>query len=660
MRKNAIYFLLFILASLTFGGCKTAKLSDALKKHALGEYYDAASIYRKVYAKTKPKKTVQRGMIAFNMGECYRLANNTAKAVSAYQNSLRYDYPDTTLVFRYAQMLHRAGRYPDAAKQYQAYLDSFPDYLLAKNGLEGCRLAVEWKANPSNYAVQRMDAFNSRRSDFCPMFLGTDNDLLYFTSSRDAVQGEKKSAITGQKNNDLFMVKKDENGKWQQPEPAEGSVNTEFDEGICGFSPDGSIMYYTFCEKDNSVAKTAEIRSSARSGASWAAGQRVAVTKDTFSVHAHPAMSPDGKFLYFVSDMPGGYGGKDIWRAAIGEANEYIYIENVGADINTPGDEMFPYFHADGTFYYSSNGLPGMGGLDLFAARYNVWLKRWEVENLKPPINSYSDDFGITFGTGGDFGFFSSNRNDGSGSDHIYAFSRPTYAVSLEGFVSTNEEVAIHNANVRMVGKDGSIERFISRVDGSYKASIKHAMDYVMMASAPGFLNKMKRLSTSNEQRDLLYYADFFLASLVKPVMIDNIFYDFDKATLRPESEEALDEVIVMLNDNPNVVIELSSHTDSKGSDEYNDKLSQRRAESVVNYLTGRGIEPERLSPMGYGETTPKTVTGQMAEIHDFVKEGDVLTEEFILTLTPEQQVIADQLNRRTEFKVLRTDFRLF
>ena len=659
MRKNATHFLLFFVCLLAFSACKTAKLSDAFKRHAMGEYYEAAAIYRKVYTKTKPKNTIQRGMVAFNMGECYRLVNNTSRAISTYKNAVRYNYPDTTLNFRYAQMLHKSGLYSEAEKQYQLYLDSFPDHILSKNGIEGCLMVPVWKKDPSSYSVQRADFFNSQRSDFCPMFLGTDNDLLYLTTSRDAVMGDAKSAITGLKNNDIFMVKKDENGKWLSPEPAEGSINTEFDEGACGFSPDGSTMYYTYCGKDNASPKTAEIYSSARSGASWSAGKRVEITRDTFSVFAHPTVSPDGAFLYFVSDMPGGYGGKDIWRAAMAE-NDFIYIENAGPEINTPADEMFPYMHADGTLYFSSNGHPGMGGLDLFIARYNVWLKRWEIENMKPPINSQSDDFGITFGTGGDFGYFSSNRNSGNGADHIFEFSRPTYITELEGFVSTNEDVPIPDAIVRMVGKDGSIEKIIARKDGSYKATIKHAMDYVMMASAPGFLNNMKRLSTGNEERDMLYYADFFLASLTKPVMIDNIFYDFDKATLRPESEEALDEVIIMLNDNPNVAIELSSHTDSKGSDEYNDKLSQRRAESVVNYLTERGIEAERLSPMGYGETTSKTINAKIAEELEFLKEGDVLTEEFILKLTPEQQVIADQLNRRTEFKVTRTDFRLF
>ena len=660
MRRNGIYFFLFLFGLLALGACKTAKLSDALKKHALGEYYDAAVIYRKVYTKTKAKETIRRGMIAFNMGECYRLANSSEKAVTAYRNSIRYGYPDTTAQFRYAQMLHKCGRYTDAMKEYQAYLDSFPNHSLAQMGLEGCRMAPHWKANPTGYAVARMDAFNSHRSEFCPMFLGTDDDLLYFTSSREAAVGDDKSGITGFKNNDLFMVKKDENGKWKKPEPAEGGVNTEFDEGICTFTPDGSTMYYTFCGKDNTMPKTAEIYSSARSGASWSQGRKAEITRDTFSIYAHPAVSPDGKFLYFVSDMLGGYGGKDIWRAAIENANEFIYIENLGSEINTQGDEMFPYVHDDGSLYYSSNGKPGMGGLDIFIARFNHFTGVWEVENAKPPINSYADDFGITFGRGGDFGYFSSNRNDGRGADHIYSFSRPTYIVTLEGYVSDNEDQPIPDAVIRLVGKDGRIDKIISRQDGSYRTTIRHNMEYVMMASAKGYLNKMRKLTTENEEKDLLYYVDFFLSSLIKPVLIDNIFYDFDKATLRPESEAALDEVIIMLNDNPNVAIELAAHTDSKGSDAYNDRLSQRRAESVVNYLSGRGIDAARLSPTGYGEQVPKVVNEKIAEEYPFLKVDDVLTEKFILTLMPEQQVIADQLNRRTEFKVTRIDFRLF
>lgn len=660
MKKNGIYLILFLLGIVAFGSCKTAKLSDALKKHALGEYYDAAAIYRKVYAKTPAKNKAQRGMVAYKMGECYRLTNNTSRAVSSYRNAVRYKYPDSSSVFYLAQMLHKSGRYPDAIKQYQAFLDSFPDHALSKMGIEGCRMAPEWKKNPSRYTVQRMEPFNSRRGEFCPMFYGKDNDLLYFTSSREAAIGDKKSAITGFKNNDFFMVKKDEKGKWQNPEAIDDGINTEFDEGIGSVTPDGNTMYYTFCAKDNTVAKTAEIRSSPRSGAKWGQGQRVEITKDTFSVFAHPAVSPTGDYLYFVSDMPGGIGGKDIWRAAIVGSNQFGYAENLGPEINTEADEMFPYVHTDGALYFSSNGHPGMGGLDIFIAVQDSATQKWKITNAGYPMNSSGDDFGITFGTGGDFGYFSSNRNDGRGSDHIYSFGRPSYSVILEGFVSDNDDEPIPDATVRLVGKDGSIEKFVSRKDGSYKATLKRGMDYVMMASAKGYLNKMKKLKTDPEEKDQIYYADFFLPSITKPVLIENIFYDFDKATLRPESEKALDEVIEMLDDNPNVTIELSAHTDRKGSDEYNDGLSQRRAQSVVDYLCNNGVDPERLSPQGYGEKSPKIINRKMAEKYPFLKEGDVLTEEFVLTLTPEQQEIADQLNRRTEFKVLRTDYRLF
>ena len=660
MGKVFFYFLSFFCGVLMLGSCKTAKLSDALKKHALGEYYDAAAIYRKVYTKTPAKNRTQRGLVAFNMGECYRLINNPARAASSYRNAVRYKYPDSSAVFYLAQMLHKCGQYSEAIKQYQVFLDSFPDHALSKMGIEGCRMAPIWKGNPSSYRVQRMELFNSRRGEFCPMFLGPDNDLLYFTSCRESAIGDKKSPITGFKNNDFFMVKKDENGKWLQPESIDDGVNTEFDEGVGSFTPDGNTMYYTYCGKDNSVAKTAEIRSSARSGAKWGQGQRIEITKDTFSVFAHPAVSPMGDYLYFVSDMPGGFGGKDIWRAAIIGTNDFGYVENLGPEINTAGDEMFPYVHSNGNLYFSSNGWAGMGGLDIFIAEMDSTTGSWRIENMGYPINSAGDDFGITFGTGGDFGYFSSNRNDGRGADHIYAFERPTYSVILEGFVSDNDDEPIADATVRLVGKDGSIEKFVSRKDGSYRATLKRGTEYVMMASARGYLNKMKRLKTRDEDADQLYYADFFLPSITKPVLIENIFYDFDKATLRPESEAALDEVVEMLNDNPNVTIELSSHTDRKGSDEYNDGLSQRRAQSVVDYVCGKGITPDRLSPVGYGEKSPKVINKKMAEKYPFLKEGDVLTEEFILSLSPEEQEIADQINRRTEFKVLRTNYRLF
>lgn len=652
----AICCMLFALLSLI--SCKSVKLSDAEAKQRIGEYYEAAAIYRKVYTKTSPTKRDLRGYIAFRMAECNRLINSTDKAISGYMNALRYDYPDTIVNLRLGQMLQKKGRYADAIKQYDAYLAYNPGSQLAFNGIKGCGLAPEWKKNPTRYEVKRMEKFNSRRGEFSPMLTGEKYDQLYFASSRTKDKDAKLNAITGQYNNNFFSVKQDERGNWLAPEELEDEVNTEFDEGTPSFTADGNTMYYTYCSQDESSNRTAEIYRSTRSSAKWGKGSRVEIVKDSVTALGHPAISPDGRWLYFVSDAVGGFGGKDIYRAQVTNSGMGP-MENLGEEINTSGDEMFPFVRDSITLYFASNGHPGMGGLDLFKAVKDS-TGHWNVENMGYPINSTGDDFGITFEGRKEKGFFSSNRNDARGCDHIFSFEKPTITVQIEGFVNDVEEYPVENATVRIVGRDGLNAKVLTKKDGSYHVELERDIKYVMMASAQGYLNQNFELHTSAEEKSETYIVDFFLSPISKPVVIENIFYDFDKATLRPESKEALDEMIKMLNDNPNVTIELGAHTDRKGSDKYNERLAQRRAQSVVDYLIAAGIDTARLEAKGYGESVPKTVTKKMAQQYEFLHEGDVLTEEFILNLTPEQQEVADQINRRTEFKVLRTNYNLF
>ncbi|WP_286471664.1 OmpA family protein, partial [Parabacteroides goldsteinii] len=629
----------------------------------IGEYFEAAAIYRKVYTKTSPQKRDLRGYIAYRMAECNRLINNTPRATSAYMNALRYDYPDSIVSLRLGQMYQKSGKYMDAIRHYNDFLLLNPESQLALNGIKGSELAPQWKQNPNRYIVKRMEKFNSRRGEFCPMLYGEKYDQLYFTSSRTPKGANKDkdetiSAITGQRNNDFFLVKQDEQGNWLAPVELEDEVNTEFDEGTPSFSKDGNTMYYTYCAQDPEGPRTSEIYVSTRSSAKWGKGTRASIVKDSVTALGHPAVSPDGKYLYYVSDAVGGFGGKDIFRSRL-VGNDFGPMENLGPDINTPGDEMFPYVRDSVTLYFASNGHPGMGGLDLFKATQDSTGK-WLVENLKAPINSMGDDFGITFEGDKEKGFFSSNRNDARGYDHLYSFELPVITIFIEGIVSDVDENPIEDATVRIVGKDGLNEKVLAKKDGTYRVELERDIRYVMMASARGYLNQNFELKTGPEEKNETYIVDFYLSPISKPVVIENIFYDFDKATLRPESQKALDEMIKMLNDNPNVTIELGAHTDRKGSDQYNERLAQRRAQSVVDYLIAGGIEKERLEAKGYGESVPKVINKKMAKNYDFLNEGDVLTEEFILTLTPEQQEIADQINRRTEFKVLRTNYNLF
>ena len=656
MNDRVLYFLMLLLSLCA---CRSAKLSEAEEKQRIGEYYEAAAIYRKVYTKTSPQKRDLRGYIAFRMAECNRLINNTGKATSGYMNAIRYDYPDSIVYLRLAQMQHKAGAYAEAIKNYDIYSENAPSSQLAINGIQGCELAPGWRKNPTRYEVHRMEKFNSRRAEFSPMLTGDKYDQLYFASSRTKDKEAKISAITGQNNNNLFLVKQDEKGAWLAPQELEDEVNTEFDEGTPSFSADGNTMYYTYCAQDPEGPRTAEIYISSRSSAKWGKGTRATIVKDSVTALGHPSISPDGKYLYYVSDAVGGLGGKDIFRSKVLGNNSFGPMENLGQEINTAGDELFPYCRDSVTLYFASNGHPGMGGLDLFKATQDS-TGHWKVENMGAPINSMGDDFGITFAGQAEKGFFSSNRNDARGYDHLYSFELPTITISIEGIVNDVDEYPIEEATVRIVGKDGLNVKGPVEKEGSYRVEWERDMRYVMMASARGYLNQNYELHTGPEEKNESYIVDFFLSPISKPVVIENIFYDFDKATLRPESKKALDEMIKMLNDNPNVTIELGAHTDRKGTDQYNERLASRRAQSVVDYLIAGGIKADRLEAKGYGESVPKTINKKMAKQYDFLNEGDVLTEEFILNLTPEQQEIADQINRRTEFKVLRTNYNLF
>lgn len=651
--KKAVYIIVCLLLTAVAAGCRTPKLSEADAQFQRGEYYDASVTYKKVYNKLRKKEErPQRGEVAFKMGRCYRLLNMSARASAAFQNALRYEYPDSTTHFMLAQALHADGKYAAALRSYDKYLEFCPDDSLAINCAEGCRTAQEIRARGSRYVVKQAKLFNSRRADFCPMYLGADCDQIYYTSTTEKATGDKKSEITGMKNADVFFSKKNEKGEWERPEPVEGELNTEFDEGIVAFSPDAQTMYLTKARRELNAPTSVEIYTSTRSDAKWSAPVKFEITADTLSTFGHPAVSPDGEYLYFVSDMPGGYGGKDIWRISLKERQGSLV--NLGPDINTEGNDDFPYVRSDGSLYFSSDGHPGMGGLDIFRATAvgDPADLRWKVENMGFPINSTGDDFGITFGKGED-GFFSSNRGDARGYDHIYSFEYDPVRITIEGLVMDKDEEPVKNAIIRIVGNDGSNQKEVARDDGSFSFALQRGIKYVMLAGAKGYLNQKQEFASDSTMEDANYWVEFILPSISKPSVVENIFYDYDKADLRPESKTALNELIAVLHDNPNVTIEMASHTDRWGSDAYNINLSERRAKSVVDYLVENGISRDRLQPHGYGKSRPKTVTKRIARLYPQFKEGDILTEEFIKTLSEEDQQAADQINRRTEFSVL-------
>lgn len=659
MRHHIISYSMLLLAILVTSCGAEKNMKRGEQYLAIGEYYDAATEFKQAYTKTPAKERDKRGLRALKMAYCYEKINATQKALAAYNNAIRYKQADINHHLSVARLLLKNGDYKQAEREFRLVLDSMPDNLLAKNGLVSAQKAPQWKKEGSRYTVKRMDVFNSRRAEYSPMLQGDQYEQLYFTSTRNEALGNELSGITGTKNGDIFMSQKDDKGKWSRPEQVSGGVNTDYDEGACCFSTDGREMYLTQCTSDATFPRYAQIVISNRADAAWGKSSEVKLSADTLSSYAHPAISPDGQWLYFTSDMPGGQGGLDIWRVRITPAG-FGGVENLGAPINTPGNEEFPTFRPNGDFYFSSDGHPGMGGLDIYIAKVDKTTKKYRIFHPGYPLNSQGDDFGMTFEGPHNRGYFSSNRGDGRGWDHIYSFENPEIIQTVKGWVYEMEGYELPAAEVHLVGSDGTNKRLSVRSDGSFTEVVQPGVDYLFLATCKGFLNHREELRVEPVEESQEYTLQFPLASITAPVLIDNIFYDFDKATLRPESTQALDKLVSLLNENPNVTIELAAHCDYRGSDEYNKRLSQRRAESVVNYLIAHGIAKDRLTPVGYGKSKPKTIRKKLTEKYTWLKEGDVLTEDYIKKLSDDKQEICNQLNRRTEFSVLRTTYGMF
>ena len=639
---------------------RTTRRADAAM--AIGEYQEAASLYRRAYMQTAPRERASRGALAYKMGEAYRSFGNVGRALAAYKNAERFGVADSLVLRKQGDMLRYAGNYKGAEEKYKAYLEKNPEDVLALAGYRSSQKATAIREAGSAYTVKLDKNFSSSRADYCPAFSDRNGSAVYFSSTRNSGTGGQMSGITGTKPGDIYCLKKDEKGHWKSPEAAEGELNSEWDEGAACFTEDGNTMYFTVCRSDPQYPRMAEIWTSTRNDAKWGKPQALKITADTLSSYAHPALSPDGKWLYFVSDMPGGYGGYDLWRASVVGGHGIGVVENLGPEINTPGNEMFPAFRPSGELYFSSDGRePNLGGLDLYRAKEDTLTKHWEVLHLPYPKNSNGDDFGITFEGLHNRGFFSSNRaSAGRGWDKIYSFSFPEILLSVKGWVYEQDGYELPEAVVYMVGNDGTNMKIGVNLEGSFEQPLAPGGKYLFLATCKGYLNYRAELTVDSlVQKEHQYVLQFPLPSISIPVLVRGVYYEFDKADLTDNSREALDRLVKVLKENPNITIELSAHCDYRGRAEYNERLSQRRAESVVKYLTEHGIEAERLTAKGYGESQPKTVSKKMTEKYPFLHENDVLTEEFILKLKPEQQDVCNSLNRRTEFRVLRTTYGL-
>ena len=675
--KLVLYILSLIILSTSISSCSIhARIKKADRKYAIGEYYEAGEMYRQAYRRIPTKERALRAHVAFQQGESFRVLNSS-RAVSAYKNAIKYHYPDSIVYLHYAQVLQYQGKYKEAIKQYDIYLTSYPTDYVAQAGKYGCMQVEQWKNQPSRYKVALAKEFNEKRtSNFAPAFLTEDGDALVFTSNRQEKSTDKKkkvrtSPVTGAATFNLYSTRQNAAGEWedielcqglyQEPEESEeedsSAKTTSAELGVCCFSPDGKTMYFTYSCPVNGQDLGAKIYTSTRASGEWGEGQELKLFKDSSITVGHPSLNASGDTLYFVSDAPGGYGGKDIYMAIL-DGSEWTDIQNLGPQINTTDDELYPHFRADGRLYFASKGHPGYGGLDLFYAVRRDTV--WDLFNMGAPFNSANDDFGITFVGVTEKGFFSSNRGQKRGYDQIYSFYLPEMEFIVEGKVLDNNGEHLSDATIRLVGDDGTNVKAQIRRDGTYRLKLSKDTRYAMLATARGYLNQKQQLATTGLSDSYTYQQDFVLAPVSKPVKMGNIFFQFGSWELTADSEDGMQALVKLLNDNPNITIEMAAHTDMVGNNAANQELSLKRAQSVVNYLIKHGIDAARLTPVGYGEEKPVIVDEVLHKQYTFLPKDQVLDEAFISTLTADKQEICNSLNRRTEFRVLKTTYNLY
>ena len=630
-----------------------SKTKKADKAFAVEEYNKAAELYKKVYSKTKNRAL--KAEITFKQAECYRLSGNTKRAESYYKRAVKTKYPDVVVYLRYADMLKKNAKYADALVQYKKYVKLNPTDIRGEKGVKSCQLAVDWEANPTRYKIALMPIVNSKYSDFSPAFGNKEYTEIYFTSSRKGSTGTDIDGRTGESFTDIYKTRIDKKAKWRPPVPEMETINTEANEGALYLNQRGSIMYFTKCKVEKKKQLGCDIYVSQRKGKLWSEAQKLQIRVDSGTTVGHPAVTDDESTIFFSSDQKGGYGGKDIWVVQKIKRNQWSEPMNLGPAINTSGDEMFPFIHTDGILYFASDGHIGMGGLDIYASIPDSNSSFTSVINLKSPVNSPGDDFGMIIERKDERGYFTSNRKGGKGGDDIYQFELPPLIFTLQGVVTDSKTGAIlTDANVQLIASNGNSGDKKTDNAGSYNHKIKPITSYELVASLEGYLKKKKTMTTIGVEKNTDFVIDFALDPVVKEILLPKIEYDYAKWDLRNKSIEDLDALTKTLNENPNITIELRSHTDYRGTDAQNQILSQKRADVCIIYLIENGIDAERLTAKGMGETEPFVMEHKDGKL----KVGDVLTKSYIDGLRRgKHKEQAHQYNRRTAFKVISQEY---
>ena len=655
MKKGFFYLSCLIIVLVLFVCCAgKERLGSAKKVHGIGEYNSSIKPFKKAYKKEKNK--YYKGEASFYIAESYRALNQPKNAISAYKNALSNGYNDKRIKLYQAQCLLKRGSYEEAAVLFTEYLEDFRGDRLAFNGLASAKLGMN-PPPPELYEITLIKKLNSKYSDYSPMLAPDDQYIIYFSSMRRAANKKNKniSKITGQGASVIYVAYEEEKNNWKDIEPVfekKEDEKVDWEDGVFSLTPDGKEAYFTRTRYDKTGPMGSEIWNVKKSGGRWGEPSKVSLGEDSI-IFAHPSISPDGNTLYYVSDMPGGFGGKDIWKS-VKMSDGWSPPINMGIDINTPGNEMFPFIKEDSVLYFSSDGHVGYGGLDIFRAK-QIDENRWEVKNLGQPINSSADDFGITFYPNRDAGFFSSSRDNNKGYESIYRFERPMIQIILSGLINAGIDIPVPPKTVaKIIGTDGTNSRLDIESSGTFNVMLNPNVEYLILVTAPGYFNHKEKINTKGVRDSRTFNMNINLESFEKPLIFEKILFDAGKWELTNSTKTELDKVVTLLNDNPSVKIDIVSHTDASGDESANTELSRKRSEIVKQFLVSKGISDDRLSVIGMGGKQPIKVTQSLAQKYNFLRQGDELTEDFIKRQMQRNQSTLRSLNNRVEFGIRR------
>jgi len=647
--------LTLLFATTAFGQSKIAEEAD--DAYAKGFFFNAIELYKKAY--TVEKKASTKAELIFKVAESYRALGDMQQAEQWYERANKAQYSDPITYFYIGESLKQQGKYPEAIAAYNRYKEKKPNDIRADKAIAECQTAQKWKDSPTRYSVDPEVMLNSQQMDFSPAFADKKNETVVYSSTRQAATGTETDLITGENFSDLFTSTRDRLGKWSEPTKLGPNINTPGNEGAPIFNSKRNLMYFTRCPMEKKKVFGCDIWVSKKVGNNYSEPVMLPlkgnVGKDDTTTVGHPALSPNDDVLVFASNAgPGHKGGRDLYMVKLNKDGMPAGAPtNLGPEINTPKDELFPFIRFDGSLYFASNGRPGMGGLDMYRAEStgeNTW---GQVENLKAPLNSAADDFAIVFDGEEDRGFFSSTRPGGKGQDDIWRFYMPNLVFALQGTVYDKMTgQPLPGAKVSVVGTDGSNFSALADDNGGFSfvekgkddRFIKENTSYSILAEKEGYLVVKDQITTVGLTESTTFVKEYFLQPFVDVVIkLPTILYETDKFALLDASKDSLQIAYQTLIDNPTLVVELRSHTDARPTRTYkggNKELSQLRAQSCVNYLVTLGIEPARLVPVGRGADEPIVTMDQIKKMG-----------------TREEQEAGHQLNRRTDMKVLSSGY---